>query len=205
MVFESIISSFVSVPPWVSLVLLPALFLVYTAFIVVVGGRKSYPFVSVLGCILEAIFVSAYGATAAIFAVGLFALFALILRLLLLIPLPAAKRAARPEMRSERILQKVGRLQPGEAAVSRSSARVCAYEEAPTLLTAEASGMRLVHAEELLARLKRMTLSAADRLEADVLTRTLHGYCARLLTEEELVSLNDCLASVLKLSAKYKL
>ena len=65
--------------------------------------------------------------------------------------------------------------------------------------------MRLSHAEELLSRLKTAPLAGSDRLEADALSRTLCGMRERKLTAEEMRILNDCLASVLKLTAKYKL
>ena len=63
----------------------------------------------------------------------------------------------------------------------------------------------LAYALSLLEKLRRGELSATDRLEADMLGRTLSVMQGRLLTAEEKNTLNDCLASVLKLTAKYKL
>ena len=63
----------------------------------------------------------------------------------------------------------------------------------------------LTYALSLLGKLRQGELSATDRLEADMLGRTLSVMQGRLLTVEEKNTLNDCLASVLKLTAKYKL
>lgn len=70
---------------------------------------------------------------------------------------------------------------------------------------AEESGLRLAHAFELLERLQKCDLAASDRLEADALSHTLEAYRDRDLKESEMRALNDCLATVLKLTAKYKL
>ena len=45
----------------------------------------------------------------------------------------------------------------------------------------------------------------ADRLELDAVVRTLEDCRGRALTAAEQRTLNDCLSSVLKLSAKYSL
>ena len=48
-------------------------------------------------------------------------------------------------------------------------------------------------------------MSAGDRLETEELARTLARLRSKPLSEAEMNSLNDCLASVLKMTAKYKL
>ena len=63
----------------------------------------------------------------------------------------------------------------------------------------------LSYALSLLDKLRREELAATDRLEADMLGKTLLAMRGRLLTMDEKNTLNDCLASVLKLTAKYKL
>lgn len=72
-------------------------------------------------------------------------------------------------------------------------------------LDREESELRLSHTLELLEKLKKSDLSAGDRLEADALSRTLDGLSDKQLTESEMRSLNDCLATILKLTAKYNL
>ena len=69
----------------------------------------------------------------------------------------------------------------------------------------EGSELRLSHARELLETLKKSELSASDRLEADALSRTLDGFDEKELSFDETRTLNDCLATILKLTAKYKL
>ena len=61
------------------------------------------------------------------------------------------------------------------------------------------------YAAKLLEKLQKEKLAPADRLEADALSRTVAGLGGRPLTEDEARILNDCLSSVLRLTAKYKL
>ena len=53
--------------------------------------------------------------------------------------------------------------------------------------------------------LRGRELAPADRLELDAVVRTLEDCRGRALTAAEQRTLNDCLSSVLKLSAKYSL
>lgn len=200
-IFQQIITSFQFVPAWVTLILIPALFLVYTGCTLVVGGRRSYPFVTCACCGMEAMLTSAHGAAPTVFVCGAFVLYAAILRLLYLLPHPK-KRAEK--MRSERILKKLACEQPPEVAPSKNPARVCTFAEVPSKMSATERGMQLTHAETLLYRLRRISLAPSDRLEVDVLTRMLNSYGVKALTEEEMVRLNDSLTSLLKLCAKYK-
>ena len=62
----------------------------------------------------------------------------------------------------------------------------------------------LEHALTLLGRVRKAKLSSADRLETDVLLRTLSAMQGRQLTEQEQGIVNDSLSSVLKLAGKYK-
>ena len=75
-------------------------------------------------------------------------------------------------------------------------------EDAPAQ---EAEPPELSHALALLEKLRKQKLTAADRLETDVLGRSVRALRGRALTEAEKNTLNDCLASVLKLTAKYQL
>ncbi len=78
---------------------------------------------------------------------------------------------------------------------------MCCFEEEPPALPSPAAS----YAESLLAKLQKEKLSPTDRLEADVLARTLSALKGRPLTEEEARTFNDCLATILRLTAKYKL
>ncbi len=198
-IFEQIISSFSGIPPWVTILLLPALFLVYAVLTALFGGRASYPFVLCAGCAIEGIMTCAYGAAAAVFACGAFALFAAIVRLLYLLPRIGRNR----EPRSYRILRQMARAEAGGEGFE-VPIKTCAYEDAARV-TVNDRGMKLSHAEELLSRLRRASLTPPDRLEADVLARTLQGWGERALSEEETALLSDSLTTLLKLCAKYKL
>lgn len=194
-IFEQILLSFEVIPPWVTLAALPAAFLVYALLTAFLGGRRSYPFVLCAGCALEAVFAIAHGAAASVFAGGAFALYAAILRLLYLLP-------RRPSARKKR-MPALERSELSSVPVRPAPPAYCAYEDVSRMTAAE-RGMKLSHAEELLARLRRASLTAPDRLETEVLERTLSGSCAHALSEEELLCLTDSLTSLLKLCAKYR-
>ncbi len=86
-----------------------------------------------------------------------------------------------------------------------SPPKICCFEEEGTAL-AEESGFRLEHVQGLLTKLRSSSkLTAVDRLETDALCRTVESCRSRPLTADELRALNDCLAAVLKLTAKYKI
>lgn len=139
------------------------------------------------------ILLLAGGLSAALVFSGLYLPFSLLLDALFLI-----KRKDR-ESRQERIYRKFheGLNEPALP----DPPKVCCFEDA----SPEESGMELSHVTKLIDRLAREKLSSADRLELEVLSRTVNGARGRTLTPEQLASLNDCLASVLRLTAKYKL
>ncbi len=67
-------------------------------------------------------------------------------------------------------------------------------------------GIQLQHAVQVLKRLQSMKLTAGDRLETDVIQKMLGVYQTKgALTAEETRSLNNYLATLLKLMSKYSL
>lgn len=193
-IFAQFLSLLSEVPEWVPLFLLPALLalaaILHTAF----GARPFYA-VSALSAVGMGTAVVAAKGGGAVAYLGLTSSFAALLGLLFFVP--KRKRSAR--------MRKAEKLAAGLCAVSgQRPPKVCRFEE-ERFVTAEESGMQLSYAEELLSKLRRTSLAAADRVEAEALSRTLQGCRAGRLTEEEIGRLNDCLASVLKLTAKYKL
>lgn len=69
----------------------------------------------------------------------------------------------------------------------------------------EEANLCLEHAFDVAERLKSCALSGSDRLETDNIEITLQMYRAKgILTDKEMRSLNDCLAMLLKLTAKYE-
>lgn len=75
----------------------------------------------------------------------------------------------------------------------------------PVSEEAEAGELQLAHVDELIEALKAIDLSPTDRLELDGISRTIDLFRDKGLTPEERRTLNDCLGSVLKLTAKYRL
>lgn len=197
-IFNGILESFTLIPAWVTLVLLPSLFLAYAVLVTLFGGRASYPFVAIAGCAAAFVLLSPRDLSAACAFTGLFALYAAFLRLLLIFPRPERARAKRTQTKKTEQAESVSRK---SAIVPRE--KRCAFEE--PAVSPEQCGMRLVHAEEMLAKLRRAPLTAADRLEVDTLVRTVAAYRTKALTEPEIAHLNDSLAAVLKLMAKYKI
>ncbi|MBE5752227.1 MAG: hypothetical protein E7357_07435 [Clostridiales bacterium] len=66
--------------------------------------------------------------------------------------------------------------------------------------------LSLSHAQKLLARLREMPLSTADRLETEEMSRLIGAYTQKdALTAGEMRTVNDTFAYLLKLSAKYSL
>lgn len=182
------------VPAWVALILTPALFTGYTLAVALFGGRKSYPFVwALLGGAATAL-VAVRDLQDALLLAALFAVGGAALSLLFFLPVIPLKA------KRERKIEAAGCL----AGLERK-AKLVGLEENPARYTLEQCGMKLAHVSELLMRLKKTSLAPSDQLEADALERNLAAYRARSLTDEELSRLNDALASVLKLTAKYKL
>lgn len=81
--------------------------------------------------------------------------------------------------------------------------KVCCFDEERK--EAQEGTQNLEYALSLGKKLKSANLSAGDRLELDALLRTLETYGNRPMSEAEMERVNDCLASVLRLTAKYRL
>ncbi len=198
---ETIARFFAPTPEWVPLFALPALLFPAAALFARLGKRRGYP-AAALGLGALGVFLTACGGGPQLSLVyaALFAAVAALASLFLL--LPAGKRTKRD--RERETYEKFRIPLDGTPASEQPPAKVCA-SPAEESASAEACGLRLSHAKSLLGSLRAAKLSASDRLEADALERAVEGYGTRALTQAELDSLNDCLASVLKLTAKYKL
>ncbi len=84
--------------------------------------------------------------------------------------------------------------------------KVCCFNQEPEGgVTAQEYGVSLSYADTLLKKLRSKKLKAGDRLETEELLRRLDCYREKPLDVGERSSLNDCLASILKLTAKYQL
>ncbi len=198
--FSKFLSCLAAVPAWVPFVLLPLAVSVLAVLFARLGARRLYPVFAFGFCGLGGALVASFGgATAAAVYCGLSAAFYALCSLFLLLP-PAKKK--KRESREERIYRKF-RVETEPAPPPDSlPPKICCYEEPAT---AEESGMRLAYALSLIAKLKGCKLTPADRLELEALGHALDGCRGKLLAPGELSGLNDTLAAVLKLTAKYKL
>lgn len=184
-----------SMPDLVSLILCPALLLAAGLLLAILHRKGAYlPLAIALGGAAAFLMGCEAGAGQELFAyMAAYVVLAVLVRLLFLIPFPKGKSAgAREKEMYEKfhLPLEVPEETPEEEEKTRSE---------------EESGLRLDHALSLLEKLKKCSLSPSDRLEVDSLGRKLESCRGRALTEEELRSVNDCLASTLKLTAKYKL
>lgn len=196
---EALAGAFALVPEFVPLFVYPAVLLLVAVLMTALGGRRAYPYAAF------ALIAGAFAMCAArdlagafVFA-GVFTAFAALLRLLFFLPLP--KKGEKKRDRDEEMYEKFRA--PLDGGIPNEPPKVERFDA--ELFTAEESGIELRHAEELLAKLKKLPLSATDRLEAEVIGRSVAAYSEKPLSEEERRTLNDCLAAILKLTAKYKL
>ena len=198
-VFSELVSYLSRTPEWVYLIVLPACALVSAAALALCGLRKVYPFaaagLAVLGASLAAAKDAAFGLVYCGISCALYFLFALFLLL------PAVKKMKK-ESREERVYRKFHTELETPPETPDLPPKVCCYEEPST---AEESGMQLSYVTTLIGKLKSCKLIPSDRLELEALGHSVDACRGRALTGEELSSLNDCLAAVLKLTAKYKL
>ncbi len=193
------------VPDWVPLVLFPALVLLLAVLFTAFGARKAYfPLSAVLAGIG---FVIMYKRNASMAFPYLGIFIALIALLSLLFFIPAHKFHKKPKQsKADEMYEKFHEElteKPLEAEPKRPP-KVCCYEE-HTEDRAEESGAQLSYADALIQKLRSEKLTPVDRLETEGLAKTLERFRGKPLTEKERGSLNDCLASVLKMTAKYKL
>ncbi|MDE6677389.1 MAG: hypothetical protein K2K12_06755 [Clostridia bacterium] len=195
------------VPAWLPLILLPSLLAAVAIALTLFGGRKFYRYIAALLGGIGFFFVTCIDDLKGAFVfLGLYIVLAAALRLLFFIPRPFKRRGRGSMEREEKIYRKFRESLTEQAWETEQRAMPLPddFEEEPHA-TAEEYGAHLSHATELLSRLKKMELSPTDRLETDALSRSVEALRGKPLSEEETGVLNDCLASVLKLTAKYKL
>lgn len=204
-VFRDLIAVLARTPAWAPLLVAPALLLVCAVLFTLFGGRRAYKFVAAASGAAGFALMCCIGTLAEAFVyLGIYAALAALLRLLFF--LPRLRRKQRT-VRADRAAQLYARFReplsvlPDRPAAAEP-AKVCCFEEAEASVQ---DAPEPSYAVKLLEKLRKEKLSPTDRLEADVLDHTIAGLSGRPLTEEEARSLNDCLASVLRLTAKYKL
>lgn len=193
-----------SVPEWAAFLACPALLVLFTLVLALFGGKKAFWALAVFSCGAGFFLVACIAGTdTALCYLALCVVLSSLLRLVLFLPRVGKKsRAKEGAAREEQIYEKFR--EPLTVPFEEKS-EPRAYENSGAAATAEECGMQLDYVTGLLTKLKAERLTASDRLEAEVLTRAIDSYRGKALGEQELGSLNDCLASVLKMTAKYKL
>lgn len=192
------------IPDFVPLIVCPALLLLLAVIFTLFGGRKAYKYCALsIGGVAFFLMVCIADVRAAFAFIGLYTAGAFLLRLLLFLPCPV-KYTPKKQTQSRRDEEIYERFHEDLPEQHPEETEEPALDETPSA-TAEESGMHLAYVTTLLEKLKKEKLSPTDRLEADALSRTVDGYRGKALTGKELRLLNECLASVLKLTAKYKL
>lgn len=205
--FEVIASVFKDVPEWGTVAASLGLLIVAALILVLIGKRRAYPYVAVIigACgafLITCVQLEAGGLLYVVMYLSMFVVAALGFSALLFIPTPRRHKKDDAEELHEKFHLDLTE-QPLEETDGRPP-KVCCFEDAPAAPLA-AEELRLSHVSSLIEKLRASKLSATDRLELDALSHTVDGYKGRPLSPEEASSLNDCLATVLKLTAKYKL
>lgn len=209
--FSRFVSAVGSLPEWVSVIICPSALLLAAVFLFLTGKRSAYPYAAAIlggaGFFLVACRGDASEASAWL---GLFCAECALLRLIFLIPHKGRNNKGTKKSKEERIYDKfraeLSDPFTASAAQKKAPPKICCFEEEPSVgQSAEESGLRLSYVTQLLEKLRAEKLSAADRLETDVLLRSLDTYRNKRLNDEDMRALNDCLAVILKLTAKYRL
>ncbi|MDE5897462.1 MAG: hypothetical protein K2H43_06585 [Clostridia bacterium] len=204
-IFNKIVEFVQTLPEWVAWLACPAFLVVVALLLTLCGGRKAYWGLSAIACGAGFFLVACReGADIGFLYLALAVVLCGVLRLLLFLPRIGGKRGEKKyTSREEQMYEKFR--EPLSVPFEDSVPPWTAYPAEPAAVTAEEYGMQLDYVSGLLGKLKAERLTAADRLETEVLARAIDSYRGKPLTERELGSLNDCLASVLKMTAKYKL
>ena len=200
--FRALRAALAAVPVFVPVLILPCCMLCAALVCRLMRrGRLYAPIAACLAAAGTALFSCTGSAEETLFLAACYALEGALLRCVRFVHLPKGKKG-RGERRAAALYEKFARgAQLQSAPAAPVPPKVCCVEEEPSSLPPPEPGYALHLAE----RLQKEKLSATDRLETDVLCRTIRGLCGRQLSEGEARTLNDCLASVLRLTAKYKL
>lgn len=188
---------------WWATLICPALLIVVGLVLAIFHAKKAYlPLAVALGGAQLFLLCNFFGEASASDAhmlfigawAGIYLVLCVLVRLLFLIPFRREKR----KDRAEEIYRKfrVG------LELSDDEARNDASED--IRIDVEES-VRMQHILDLLEKLRACKLSASDRLETDAISRTLDAFRGKQLTADDLPVVNDSLASVLRMTAKYKL
>lgn len=195
------------VPEWAFLYAVPAVIAASAIAFIFTSGRRWFFVVAALSGSAGFLAVYAKSVPLSLVYLGMLVAFTAVLSLLFFIPAP--KRKGKSKMREERLFEKFHE-ELSEKSYRKNVSmppKVCCFEreENGGAATAKEYGVSLSYADTLLKKLRSKKLKAGDRLETEELLRRLDCYREKPLDDGERSSLNDCLASILKLTAKYQL
>lgn len=193
MEFFSLISDFLASLPWWSVLVPPAVLVLCWIPLAIFRKRRPYLWLTFFCLVAEGL--SAFGSGHFLLIVLLFTAIAVILYPFFF--LPQRKRKSHGE-ELKRFEEETERPFPEK----KYPPKVCCFEQ-PRGETAEERGMKLSHVISLLEKLKNKKLTPADRLEVEMLSRSVEGAEARPLTDGQTDELSDNLSAVLRLMAKY--
>ena len=205
---QKTVDLFAKVPDWAYLYLVPALILASAVAFVFVKQRRWYFCVATIFSAAGFVLVYAKNPAIAFIYSGIVVALSALLALLFLIPLPKRREKGVKKSRIDALYEKFREELSEKPYAPRSDMppKVCCFErDTVEGTTAGEQGVSLSYADSLLEKLRAKDLSAGDRLETEELSRRLDFYRDKPLTESERSTLNDCLASILKLTAKYQL
>jgi len=195
-IFQQISCAVSSLPHWLLFFGAPVLLLVVSVVLALLRVKNAFPYAAVALGGVGLFLVNCIGsAQTTVFFVAVYSVCAVLARLLFCFHRPRRRKESRDEEIYRTFHEDLDIAPPSAEPEKQPSERVQSGNDP----------VELAHAEGLISSLKTANLSPTDRLEVDGIMRSLDRYRGRTLTDSELRTLNDCLGSVLKLTAKYRL
>lgn len=188
---QEFLSLIAALPQWLLVWFSPAMLLIVTIALAI--GKKKNAFFSVAVALfgIGLFFVNSLSCPECTVAwIAFYLVYCPLVRLILLINLPRREK----ENRNEEIYR-----------TFHEDLDLKEAEQPTETVQEKEEEIQLSHADALIAKLRAEELSPTDRLEADGIARSLDAFRGRALTDGERRTLNDCLGSILKLTAKYRL
>ena len=195
-------------PDWVLLYVFPVLLLAAAVGFVFAPKRKWFYCPAALLIAAGFTIACAKDPLLSLLYLGVLLVLCALLSLLFLIPCPKYGAGKVNKTRLDAMYEKFREELSEKPYAPRSAMppKECCFEQdSEAGATAGEYGMSLTYVDSLLKKMFAKDLSAGDRLEAEELSRRIDSFRDKQLTSAERDTLNDCLASVLKLTAKYQL
>jgi len=196
-IFNDFVSLVAALPDAVSLLAAPVAAVVLAAILLPLRRRSLFFKLSVLVGAIGFFLVCCKGELFVAF--GYLSLYAAELSVIALLPARSPKKKKDKKSKADEMFDKF--YVPLEESEETKIPKVNCFPDDEEV--SEDGALQLSHAESLIEKLKAAKLTPTDRLEAEAISRRLGVLKSKRLTRSELDELNDCLSSVLKLTAKY--